>query len=515
MIADINQLFREITVRVCGNFHLGEALGNCLAHIQPVIPANVWAMSVVEMALAAIRLMAVATEEGSLPVNESTLIPLSRESRDFILSKQPGKAYIFNRGREAVPTVQTAAWFGVDQEFSTMNMKLAVGGEVIGSTMMAAVGHDRFTEEHARILESLNEPLAIALSNARRYREIMRLQDTIMEDNRALQKDLLGIGGGEMIGAGGGLRLVSQMIEQVAPLDSPVLLLGGTGVGKEIVANEIHRISRRRDGPLIKLNCGAIPENLIDSELFGHEKGAFTGAVGQKRGRFERAHKGTLFLDEIGELPMSAQIRFLRVLQHMEIERVGGSRPIPVDVRILAATHRDLEQMVRDGRFREDLWYRLHVFPIVIPPLREHAQDIPALTDHFLKVKAREMNLPTVPTLAPGAMDQLLAYDWPGNVRELQNVIERALILHRGQPLEFSGLRISSGKDLPPADPSRAEPIPTLDRVMEDHIRHVLEVAGGRIEGKGGAAEILGVQHNTLRARMKKLGIPFGHKARR
>ncbi len=515
MPVNINELFREITVRVCGNFMLTEALCNCLAYIQPIIPVNVWAMSVVEMELAAIRVMAVATDRGPMPVNETTLIPLSRESRDFILSKQPGKAYIFNRGREAVATVQTSAWFGVDQEFSTMNMKLAVRGEVIGSTMMAGAGYDRFTEEHARILESLNEPLAIALSNARRYHEVVRLRDTIMEDNKALQADLLGISGGTMIGAGGGLKPVTQMIEQVAPLDSPVLLLGETGVGKEIVANEIHRMSRRREGPFIKLNCGAIPESLIDSELFGHEKGAFTGAVGQKRGRFERAHKGTLFLDEIAELPMGAQIRFLRVLQHMEIERVGGSRPVPVDVRIIAATHRDLELMVRDGRFREDLWYRLHVFPIVIPPLRDHRQDIPALTDHFLKVKAREMNLPSVPSLGPGAMDQLMAYDWPGNVRKLQNVIERALILHRGEPLEFPELGVFSLQESRPMPAHKDGPLATLDQVVGEHIRHVLEVTKGRIEGRGGAAEILGVQHNTLRARLKKLGIPFGHKAAR
>jgi len=209
-------------------------------------------------------------------------------------------------------------------------------------------------------------------------------------------------------------------------------LLGETGTGKEVFANAIHYSSPRKNGPFIKVNCGAIPETLLDSELFGHEKGAFTGAVSQKRGRFERANKGTIFLDEIGELPAPAQVRLLRVLQTKEIERVGGATSIPVDVRIISATNRNLQEMIASGRFREDLWFRLNVFPIMIPPLRQRREDIPALVHHLIERKSKELKLTGRPVLAPGAIDRLMAHEWPGNVRELENMIERSLIQHRG-----------------------------------------------------------------------------------
>jgi transcriptional regulator with GAF, ATPase, and Fis domain len=246
----------------------------------------------------------------------------------------------------------------------------------------------------------LNEPFSIALSNFLRFEEVLKLKEMLADDNRFLHQELRSGSGENIIGRDFGLRAVMDMVQRVAPMDSPVLLLGETGSGKEVIANAIHQSSGRREGPFIKVNCGAIPETLVDSELFGHEKGAFTGAISQKRGRFERAHKGTLFLDEIGELRPSIQVKLLRVLQNHEIERVGGSKAIPVDIRIIAATHRDLEQMVSMGEFREDLFYRINVFPISIPPLRERKMDIPALVQHIVERKARIMALPDVPTLA-------------------------------------------------------------------------------------------------------------------
>ena len=214
----------------------------------------------------------------------------------------------------------------------------------------------------------------------------------LADDNRYLYDELRSVSGDEIIGSDFGLKTVMEMVRQVAPLDSPVLLLGETGTGKEVIANAIHYSSPRKDGPFIKVNCGAIPETLLDSELFGHEKGAFTGAISQKRGRFERADKGTIFLDEIGELPLQAQVRLLSVLQTREIERVGGTSPIPVDIRIISATHRDLEEMIASRRFREDLWFRLNVFPITIPPLRQRREDIPALLHHLMERKSRELS---------------------------------------------------------------------------------------------------------------------------
>jgi hydrogenase-4 transcriptional activator len=302
----------------------------------------------------------------------------------------------------------------------------------------------------------------------------------------------------------------------VAPLDNIVLLLGETGVGKEVIANSIHYSSPRSKGPFVKVNCGAIPESLIDSELFGHEKGAFTGASSRKRGRFERAHNGTLFLDEIGELPLAAQVRLLRVLQHHVIERVGSTEPVPIDVRIIAATHQKLDLMISENRFREDLWYRLNVFPVVIPPLRQRTVDIPKLTDYFIERKCRAIGIAPKSVLASGAMERLLAYDWPGNVRELENVIEREIILHRAGPLPFTEFlpadRKISTTTAVSVIPSRMQ---RLDEVMATHIQNVLRTTGGRILGPGGAAEILGLPGSTLRARMRKLNIKSERKIRR
>ncbi len=303
------------------------------------------------------------------------------------------------------------------------------------------------------------------------------------------------------------------MVKQVAPLTSQVLLLGETGVGKEVVANAIHYSSPRAKAPFIRVNCGAIPETLIDSELFGHEKGAFTGAQGIKRGRFERAHQGTILLDEIGELPLQAQVRLLRVIQSREIERVGGTVPVPVDIRIIAATHRNLEEMVREGSFREDLWFRLNVFPITIPPLRHRLSDIPNLITHFIERKSSEMNLRFNLTPAPGSMAKLQAYHWHGNVRELENVVERALIksvtsrtdnlLHFDEPAPCQ-----LDHELSPKIASSPE-ILNLDEVRKQHIEMVLRMTNGKVQGKEGAAALLGVNASTLRNRMKKLGINY------
>jgi transcriptional regulator with GAF, ATPase, and Fis domain len=311
-----------------------------------------------------------------------------------------------------------------------------------------------------------------------------------------------------------------EMVRQVAPLNSHVMLTGETGVGKEVIANAIHYTSPRRDGPLVKVNCGAFAENLLDSELFGHEKGAFTGAIRAKRGRFERAHGGTLFLDEVGELPAAAQVRLLRVLQDGLVERVGGTEAIKVDVRIVAATHRDLAEMVRDGRFREDLWFRLNVFPIPISPLRQRKSDIPALVHHFIDRKLKAFGLSEHPVLAPGAMERLTAYAWPGNVRELENMVERALIRHQSRsennPLRFDDLDV----DQAPTQEKEAvveetgRPL-TLDEAMRRHIEAVLQTTKGRIQGEKGAAAILDIHPSTLRSRMDKLGVVYGRTAKK
>jgi transcriptional regulator with GAF, ATPase, and Fis domain len=383
---------------------------------------------------------------------------------------------------------------------------------IYGNLVLVTERNEKFTDDHARQLVLLKEPLVTAMSNTLRHREILRLGDLLADDNRYLHGELRRLSGDEIIGASFGLKGVMDKVRQVAALDSPVLLLGETGVGKDVVANAIHYSSTRKDGPFVNVNCGAIPDTLIDSELFGHEKGAFTGALSQRRGRFERAHNGTIFLDEIGELPLGAQVRLLKVLQSREIERVGGTKTISLDIRIIAATNRNLQEMVELNQFREDLWFRLNVFPIWIPPLRERRSDIPALLQHFIHQKAKELKLPAIPTLSPAAIDPLMDYHWPGNVRELQNIVERALILNPRGPISFEHFNIIRSQKAPQPVASSSGDIEELDQVISDHIRRALAKVDGKIHGPGGAAELLGMNASTLRNRMNKLGISYGRK---
>ncbi len=329
------------------------------------------------------------------------------------------------------------------------------------------------------------------------------------DDNLYLQRELYKLTGDIIIGSNFGLKDVMDKAMVAASFDSPILLLGETGVGKDVIANAIHYSSDRNNGPFIKVNCGAIPESLIDSELFGHEKGSFTGAINQKRGCFERAVNGTLFLDEIGELPLSAQVRFLRVLQDKVIQRVGGTKDIKLDIRIIAATNRNLQGMVQKKKFREDLWFRLNVFPIHIPPLRERKIDIPALLQYLIEKKAGELKLTKIPEVLPGVVDLLLEYDWPGNVRELQNLVERELILNPNGPLQFKNFLVPKADNSNEKVPKKSMTYVKLDDVVAHHIQNVLDQTEGKIHGEGGAADLLGVNASTLRNRMNKLGINY------
>jgi transcriptional regulator with GAF, ATPase, and Fis domain len=428
--------------------------------------------------------------------------------------REPGVVRLVNDSASYPPAV---AWSKVtgQKDASYLIMYLNIEGNRLGALSVMAAGKGRFTRAHADLLLQVQMPFAIAMSYGLRFQEVLRLQEILADDNRYLNRELLRISGEEIVGADFGLREVMDQVRQVAPLDSPVLLLGETGVGKEVVANAIHYSSPRKNGPFIKVNCGAIPDNLVDSELFGHEKGAFTGAITQRRGRFERASGGTIFLDEVGELPPAAQVRLLRVLQEKEIERVGGSGPIPVDVRLISATHQDLREMVARGEFREDLWFRFNVFPITLPPLRQRKADLPALVEHFIKRKTGEMKLRSIPKLAPGAMERLQAYPWPGNVRELENFVERALIRQARQEgkvlIHFDDLPLAAQGGCLGEKCVEDETLMPHDDAVARHIRRALERTQGKIYGEGGAARILGLNPNTLRSKMQKLRIPFGY----
>jgi len=307
----------------------------------------------------------------------------------------------------------------------------------------------------------------------------------------------------EIIGRSANLRRVLAHVELVAPTGSTVLVRGETGTGKELIARALHELSPRQGRPFVKLNCAAIPTGLLESELFGHERGAFTGAVGQKVGRFEMANQGTLFLDEVGDIPLELQPKLLSVLQEQEFERVGGTKTIKVDVRMVAATHRDLASMVADGRFREDLYYRLNVFPVTLPPLRERSEDVPRLVAHFTQRYALRMGR-RIEYVPPETIDALVHYGWPGNIRELQNIIERAVILSPGATLQ-----VPLGDLEPSQTPAAAEATAavTLADAEREHIEGILRDTNGVLGGKSGAAALLGIKRSTLQWKMKRLGI--------
>ena len=346
--------------------------------------------------------------------------------------------------------------------------------------------------------------VAVAVENSLAFDEIEELKDKLHQEKVYLEEEVRTEQDfGDIVGESATLRRVLKQVEAVAPTDSTVLVLGETGTGKELIARALHDLSPRRERTFVKLNCAAIPTGLLESELFGHEKGAFTGAIAQKVGRFELAHQGTLFLDEIGDIPPELQPKLLRALQEQEFERLGSTRTVRVDVRLVAATNRDLARMVADGRFRNDLYYRLNVFPVALPPLRERRDDIPILARHFTQRFARRMGR-RIETIPAAVMDALVRYPWPGNVREMQNIIERAVILSPGPSLQvpLSDLQPAATQAQVPA----GEPV-TLADAEREHILGVLRETGWVVGGPKGAALRLGMKRSTLQKKMKKLGI--------
>ncbi len=390
---------------------------------------------------------------------------------------------------------------------------------ICGLIVFVAPYNHFFSDRSRMLMQTLLEPFSVAMENEVRLQELIRLRKAAEADRLSL---LSRLGRTEIadaiVGQNTGLKGVMERIELVSDSDMPILILGETGTGKELIARKIHERSGRYDRPFIRVNCGAIPPELVDSQLFGHVKGAFTGALSDAPGWFERADGGTLFLDEIGELPPAAQVRFLRVLQDGWFERVGGNKSVHVDVRIIAATNQDLSSMVASGKFREDLWYRIAVFPIILPPLRQRKEDIRDLAEHFIRRASCRFKLyPVMPTQED--IELLKSYDWPGNIREFASVIDRAVILGNGKNLEIRkalGLTSEYSNNAPIADrkshnhePLHAEVMQTLDTVTRDYIERILHQTNGRIDGPHGAAVILGINPHTLRGRMRKLGIDW------
>jgi formate hydrogenlyase transcriptional activator len=387
---------------------------------------------------------------------------------------------------------------------SICSVPLIARDRVIGTLELNRRSEDDWSPEDVEFLVQVASQIAMTVENSLAFGELAEMRERLATEKLYLEDEIrLDQNIGNMVGQGPVFQAVLKSVQTVSPIDSTVLILGETGTGKELVARAIHELSSRKKGSFVKVNCAAIPASLLESELFGHEKGSFTGAVAQKIGRFELAHHGTLFLDEIGEMPLELQPKLLRAIQDQEFERVGGNRTIRTDVRFVAATNRDLKAMVEEGKFRADLYYRLHVFPLNVPPLRERREDIPLLTRYFVQKHAERMgrNIDTIPT---SVMDALTNYEWPGNIRELQNILERSVILSNGSALQVPMSELI-GKEAPVALNGRSSigsQNPERARILK-----ALEEARGMVGGPDGAAARLGLKRTTLQSRMRKYNI--------
>ena len=493
-----------------------------------------------------------AALQGVLPFNRSaiTLYVPERDTLRIFAQNDEYVSEFFSVGRELDRSDSHAGWAfdhqrplirrNLDKESESFTERLLaeqgvrsicvapliVAGKSIGTLNLASNGADEYSDADGELLQEVANQVALAVENMKAYEEIRALHARLEKENVYLREEIRSEHNfREMVGSSAPLREVIEKAERVAPLDSTVLIYGETGTGKELIARAIHDCSNRKNRALVKLNCSAISAGLVESELFGHMKGAFTGALERHIGRFELADGGTLFLDEVSELSLETQVKLLRVLQEGEFEPVGSNKTIQVDVRIIAATNRNLEECVAAGRFRSDLFYRLHVFPLELPPLRNRRSDIPQLVDFFLQRFAnkfgRKIDAPQKET-----MDLLMDYPWPGNIRELQNIIERAVVLAAGPVISVDPAflpRISTAGDshhVSSIVPPRVEPrvtensgrsaetsFPSLEEMERNHIRAALDRSAGVIDGPKGAARILNLHPNTLRSRMSKLGI--------
>ena len=450
-------------------------------------------------------------------IEEGMPVPLEGTAPGLAFTS--GRAVVVAKANPEEFTAETAKQAMAQGVKSGCVVPLIARGRKLGVIGVGSFQEGAFAEEDAELLSQVAAQVAIAVENALAYREIEGLKNRLSAEKLYLEEEInTAYNFEQIIGSSPALMRILKQVEIVAPTDSTVLIQGETGTGKEVIARAIHSLSNRRERTLVKLNCAAIPTGLLESELFGHEKGAFTGAIAQRVGRFELANRGSLFLDEVGEIPQELQPKLLRVLQEREFERLGSTRTIRVDARLIAATNRDLAQMVAEKKFRDDLYYRLNVFPITIPPLRERREDIPLLVRFFASKCARLMKkrIEAIPADAVAALQE---YTWPGNIRELENLIERAVILTPGSELQvpFSELKLpdkpaalmtahaASGRALPASEsPNDAS---SLEAVERDHIVRVLRETNWIVSGPNGAAARLGLKRTTLQARMKKLGV--------
>lgn len=502
------KLLLDLTTSVVSTLDLRELLRNISANLRRVMQCDFVGVGLPDAGSTThLRLYAVDFPESKGFIREENLIAIE--------GTRPGTA--FKTGEPYTSFIRDEAEMGPDsapiaEGFSVgCVLPLTSRGRVHGLLALGRRDENAFSPDEVRFLMQVASQIAIAVENALAYRQIAELKDKLAQEKLYLEDEIRSeMNFEEIIGNSAVLRRVLKQVETVGPTESTVLIYGETGTGKELVARALHNLSPRSSSAFVKLNCAAIPTGLLESELFGHEKGAFTGAIAQRIGRFELANGGTVFLDEVGEIPLELQPKLLRVLQEREFERLGSTRTLRTNARLIAATNRDLTVMVEEQKFRSDLFYRLNVFPVRLPPLRERPEDIPLLVRHFAQQFARRMNK-RIESIASEAMNVLCDYHWPGNIRELQNVIERAVILSSGSVLHvaLSDLK-TNGTSLPNPE-NRHAPQGNMQRVLEEterkQILAALEETGWVVAGPKGAAARLGMKRSTLQVRMQKLGI--------
>ncbi len=507
------QLLLNLTSRITSTLELREVLRAISANIREVVQCDLAVIALLDGESGNLRLYALDFPHGKGFVKEDVLI-CPKEN-------DPGKRALETLRPVIVNLTDPVAFPREVHEMAVGEgikshcvIPLVNRGRALGTLTIARTTEGSYTPEDVEFLSQAAGQIAIAVENALAYREIRELKEQLAKEKLYLEDEIRSeMNFATIIGKSPALRKVLQRVEVVAPTDSTVLIYGETGTGKELIARAINDLSPRRAKAFVKLNCAAIPTGLLESELFGHEKGAFTGAIAQRIGRFEVANGGTIFLDEIGEVPLELQTKLLRVLQEREFERLGSSRTLQTDARLIAATNRDLEAMVSEQKFRPDLYFRINVFPLHVPPLRERPDDIPLLVRHFTQQLARRMRK-TIDTIPSATMDALCRYHWPGNIRELQNLIERAVILSAGPKLSLDVADLKSGKS-GPAEERAAPPNPAsgrglraaLDETERQQILKALTQCNWVVAGPRGAAALLGMKRSTLHLRMRKLGI--------
>jgi formate hydrogenlyase transcriptional activator len=493
-------LLSELSHVLLSNLEIGTLLSAVSAAIRQVVPHDFASLALHDPGTDQFQLQLLDAAYGKDLVTKEILVPTEGSPLEWVFRTRESLVLAkLDSGRFKHESLQHFLAAGLK---SACWLPLVSRDRVLGVLAVASRREAAFTEKDAYALGQIASRVGIAVDNALAFRQIEELRDRLNQEKSYLEEELHTTNSfGEIVGKTAQLKSVLKLVETVAPTDATVLILGETGTGKELIARAIHQLSARRERTFVKLNCAAIPSGLLESELFGHEKGAFTGAITQKIGRLELAHKGTLFLDEVGDLPLELQPKLLRALQEKEFERLGSTRTIPVDVRLVVATNRDLGKMVAERQFRSDLYYRLKVFPITTPPLRERAEDIPLLVRHFVDKHARRMNR-QIETIPSEVMQAFTRWHWPGNVRELENFIERAVILSPG-----SVLRAPLAELQVPGEEVKAAEKPTLAAAEREHILRVLRETDGVLGGPHGAAARLGLKRTTLITKMKKLGI--------